>query len=523
MMDDEQMKDGTSQGDSGATGSEGSPDENSLAGKGWDILVGGEENAAEFGGDDPFDLNASPDDSEADSVLMMSADMPPSEPVPDEAYYDRGKGAEGAVPYEGAVGETPTKASSYGVPNANGVIELPPLGEEAPVGTESLNDLGPTPPSSVDMGGLKDMGPTTPEDLVTPEPLPYDESGEPTTPESLVTDEPLPFGEGSAPFGGESEPFGETAPEAQPAAYTPPTVGEAIGEEEPAPGGMAFAALPSAYSRPDDPFADSWTPRDTGPELAADKDIQEKLVTQERVDALWDEINSVYAVAVNDVRGYFSSTESALADLKKARELLMAGYDNFDNAEQLVMRVKARLRLEEKVRQWARTRGTWIAIYLILWLLLLSSLSIITFQLQEAIIAQQLVPDWMAATILPGLFGGLGGVVGALWVLITHISKKRDFDPIHTSWYITNPFLGFALGVITYLILLVSSSMMNTSTTITDIAANPTSPIIYALCVIVGFNQNVLWALVDRVIKAIIPPDEDKATVEESAVSQPDA
>jgi hypothetical protein len=39
----------------------------------------------------------------------------------------------------------------------------------------------------------------------------------------------------------------------------------------------------------------------------------------------------------------------------------------------------------------------------------------------------------------------------------------------------------------------------------------------------VGFNQNVLWALVDRVIKAIIPPDEDKSTVEESAVSQPDA
>ena len=513
MMDDEQTKDGASQEDSGATGG---ADENSLAGKGWDILVGGQDNAAEFGGSDPFDLNAAPDDSEADSVLMMSASAPPAESVPDEAYYDRGKGAEGAV--EGAV-SPPSGAATYGVPNTNGVIELPPLGEAAPATAGSLDDLGPTPPSSIDAGGLNDMGPTIPEDLVTPEPLPYDESGQPTTPEGLVTDEPLPFGEGGSPFGESEEPFGEAAPAAQPAAYIPPMGSE----EEPAPGGMAYAALPSAYARPDDPFADSWKPADTGPELAADKEIQAKLVTQERVDALWDEINSVYAIAVNDVRGYFSSTESALADLKKARELLMAGYDNFDNAEQLVMRVKARLRLEEKVRQWARTRGTWISVYLILWLLLLSSLSIITFQLQEAITAQQLVPSWMASTILPGLFGGLGGVVGALWVLITHISKKRDFDPIHTSWYITNPFLGFALGVITYLILLVSSSMMNTATTITDIASNPTSPIIYALCVIVGFNQNVLWALVDRVIKAIIPPEEDKATVEESAVGQPDA
>lgn len=522
MMDDDQRNDGTPQDESSAVGGEGTADENSLAGKGWDILVGGEENAAEFGGDDPFDLNAEPDDSEADSVLMMSADMPPGESVPDEAYYDRGKGAKGAVPYEGEV-SAPAGSAAYGVPDTNGVIELPPLGEEAPPPAASLDDLGPTPPSSMDAEGLKDMGPTTPDDLVTPEPLPYDESGEPTSPEGLVTDEPLPFEESEAPFGGSEEPFGEASPAAQPAAYSPLTEGEATGEEEPAPGGMAFAALPSAYSRPDDPFADSWKPADTGPELVADKDIQAKLVTQERVDALWDEINAVYAVAVNDVRGYFSSTESALADLKKARELLMAGYENFDNAEQLVMRVKARLRLEEKVRQWARTRGTWIAVYLILWLLLLSSLSIVTFQLQVAIIAQELVPEWMAATILPGLFGGLGGVVGALWVLITHISKKRDFDPIHTSWYITNPFLGFALGVITYLILLVSSSMMNTTTTISDIASNPTSPIIYALCVIVGFNQNVLWALVDRVIKAIIPPEEDKATVEESAVGQPDA
>lgn len=484
--------------------------ETSLKGKGWDILVGGEGNAAEFGGDDPFDMNATPDDDEADSVLMMSAETEAAAPVPAEAYYDRGKGAEGAVPHEEADAEPPPRdlspdelgAVAYGVPNERGVIELPPLGEGMPAASSgSLDDLGPTPPSAVE----------------TPAPA-LDDLG-PTVPEGLVTDEPLPFGEGGVPFGESEGTFGGPTPvtPAPATAYVPPTSN--TGEEAPIP---VAAALPTAYARVDDPFADSWAPVDRGPELAADKEIQTKLVTQERVDALWEEINRVYEVVVNDVRGYFSSTEAALADLKKARELLMAGYDNFDNAEQLVMRVKARLRLEEKVRQWARTRGTWIAVYLIIWLLLLSSMSIVTFQIQEALRTQGLVPDWMAATILPGLFGGLGGVIGALWVLITHIAKKRDFDPIHTSWYITNPFLGFALGVVTYLILLVSSGLMNTSTTMAQIASNQTSPLIYALCVIVGFNQNVLWALVDRVIKAIIPPDEDKATVEESAVGQPD-
>ena len=55
------------------------------------------------------------------------------------------------------------------------------------------------------------------------------------------------------------------------------------------------------------------------------------------------------------------------------------------------------------------------------------------------------------------LFGGMGATIGALWVLNKHIVKKRDFDPIHTPWYVTNPFMGLMLGIITYLVVRVGS------------------------------------------------------------------
>ena len=46
---------------------------------------------------------------------------------------------------------------------------------------------------------------------------------------------------------------------------------------------------------------------------------------------------------------------------------------------------------------------------------------------------------------------------------------------------------------------------------------DPGSPGLYALCVIVGFNQNVLWSLVDRVVDAILPGVDSASTIEDAA------
>ena len=276
----------------------------------------------------------------------------------------------------------------------------------------------------------------------------------------------------------------------------------------------------------DDPFA-SMQDRDIysgkeldGPELPLDETLAKTLITPDRVNALWDEINEAYDMVVNDVRGHFETTQQAIDLLKKARELLLSGPENFDNAEKLVIEVKSRLRLEEKVRQWSNTRGAWLAAYLLLWLSLLSIGSLATGQVQ--MFATRFVPEWMADTWLPCLFGGLGGVVGALWVLNKHITKKRDFDPLHTMWYVTNPILGAALGVGTYIIVRGGGWVLTGVAASGDVNMTTAGRLtLAAICFVVGFNQNVLWSLVDRFVKAIIPPSEDdeQAVTDDSASS----
>ncbi len=485
------------QGTDDAEESRGPADESaSLEGLGWDILVGGKDNPFALGGEDPFDLSSedaadrsesgSPfaDDAEVDAILEglseLASDLLTGE-MPDDAFWDRGRGA-----------ETPEPS-----PSSDESAEPPPR-------DLSPEDLGYRPTSEpVEVAG---------EEAPAPAAEPETPVGGPISAEPAVIAETEEVAEELA-----EEP--ETAAPASP--ITDDEIDALLSEpaSQPSPSSPAVstwaAPVPQSFAIYD-PFKTdvdvklSVTP---APDLPLDKEMENLLITPERINALWDEINETYGYVVDDVRGHFSTTERAIADLKRARELLLAGAENFDNAEELVFQVKSRLRLEEKVRQWSRARGTWLGAYLILWFTLLVLAILVSNRVQVAL--EPHVLDWVLASLLPGLFGGLGGVVGALWVLIKHIVKKRDFDPIHTPWYVTNPFMGIALGVVTYLVVRggggILSSVAGTSTEYLSAA----SPALYLLCVVVGFQQNVLWSLIDRFVNAVMPErreDEVAAT-----------
>nr|MBN1228957.1 hypothetical protein [Anaerolineae bacterium] len=443
----------------------------SLDGRGWDILVGGEEHAHTVGGEDPFDSQ----DANAELGETLPTGESPFGAMPSDAFYDRGRGEETPVPpeiSEAATSQPPRDLSPQD------------MGRHTPMAV-------PTQPDTVDMGieGFETPPVSLGELTTPPAGLPADlgTATQPATPFASEADV-MPFGSrGISPF------------------------------ETPAPGTgtPTTPAKKRDFSRPYDPFEEEMPLRDFKDEYPPKGELEKQLITRERIDALWDEINETYATVIDDVRGHFNTTETAITDLKKARELLLAGEEHFDNAEEIVKRVKARLRLETKVRQWSRTQGTWLAIYLVVWLLLLFTIFLSTNRINQ--IVEPLVPNWLGAALLPGLFGSVGGVVGALWVLIKHIARKRDFDPIHAPWYIINPFMGMALGIIAYFLLFASSTLLGADTPLTllDIEGGRLYGL-YGLCVVIGFNQNVLWALVDRVTKAIVPPEETVAVLDET-------
>jgi hypothetical protein len=405
--------------------------------------------------------------------------------MPDDAFWDRGRGAEAPEPSpsSGEAAEPPPRDLSpedLGYRPTSEPVEV--AGEEAPAPAaepvEVAGEEEPAPEPETPVGGPISAEPAV---IAETEEVAEELAGEPEVAEtaSPITDSEI------------DDLLSEPAPQPSP----------------PSPAVSTWAApVPQSFAVYD-PFktdADVKISVTPGPDLPLDKAMENLLITPERINALWDEINETYDYVVDDVRGHFSTTERAIADLKRARELLLAGAENFDNAEELVFQVKSRLRLEEKVRQWSRARGTWLGAYLILWFTLLVLATLVSNRVQVAL--EPHVLDWVLASLLPGLFGGLGGVVGALWVLIKHIVKKRDFDPIHTPWYVTNPFMGIALGVVTYLVVRggggVLSSVAGTSTQF-DLSA--ASPALYLLCVVVGFQQNVLWTLIDRFVNAIMP------------------
>jgi hypothetical protein len=458
-----------------------SEESTSLSGKGWDILVGGQTNPFAKGGEDPFD--------------QKGAVTPESTENPFVAESASGTvNASAADPgLAGMAQPEPGEASpASGVPVMSGIVEMPP--------SEPLTS-----------GGVIEVAP----------------QAETASPDIIEVSPPSPTP--SMPGVVEVEPLsGVTPPPGSPHIIEmPPSIPVDLGIESGMQGAVAglggppasaWAASSQSFSVSDPFQASSFDENAPEQDLAVDENVASKLVTMDRMNALWEEINETYDLVINDVRGYYDTTGKAIVQLKESRELLMAGADNFDNAEKLVMEVKAHLRLEEKIRQWTKTRGVWLEAYLLIWLLMLALSSLLTLRVDK--VAVNFVPDWMAQTWLPGMMGGVGAVVGSLWVLNKHISKNRDFDPIHTLWYVTNPFLGIALGVITYIIIRGGGGILINAAGGSGFVFTPeTSLMLYALCVVVGFNQNVLWTLIDRFVKTVIPKDSDGADLPAATAS----
>jgi hypothetical protein len=498
-------------------------DKASLEGKGWDILAGGKDHASETGGDDPFDAGSSasaeasaenpfaegsgsssasapnPFDEPVGSSMVAGGENPfdddptgevmdsghgstEAENVPPEAYGDWGRGGErpDPMPTPGATGEPEPRD-----------IKPEELGYQPGREPESMPTT-PRPSTYSDEDVLPSGGEAPPGRLVPPSPE--------------LTGVGTPLSDGVEVSASPDHPLSETMEVAKPSRFASPP--KAAGLEAPFHVFDPFEPTgePPVYTQP-------------GEELPLDPGLGPQLVTPERVNALWDEINETYEAAIADVRGHFQSTDKILSELKRARELLLSGLENFDNAEVIVKRVKARLELEQKVRGWSRTVGTWIAVYLVAWLGTLVLLVMIQAPVVDTF--AQLMPRDMAAAYIPALWGALGGVLGGLWVLIEHTARKRDFDPMHTRWYVLNPFMGMGLGVVMYALFQMGVIVGGVGTGQPAQTADLTQAtpwLLYGFCLVVGFQQNVLWDLLDRLLDVLRGGErKEEAAANESA------
>lgn len=179
--------------------------------------------------------------------------------------------------------------------------------------------------------------------------------------------------------------------------------------------------------------------------------------------------------------------------------------EQFDEAERVLNEVENRINLAERVRAWsASVRMRLILLEIAFAILIIIGLIFLPDALTSA--APSILPA-QASGMLSSLdllvnsmlWGGLGGVFSALIGLQTHKILEEDVDRNWAVWYIATPFMGFVMGA--FLFLIVRATLL---LTFPSTGGQITSGwIIYLVSGLVGFQQNIAYEIVERIMKAL--------------------
>ncbi len=247
--------------------------------------------------------------------------------------------------------------------------------------------------------------------------------------------------------------------------------------------------------------------RESTAHLEASEAMMDLLITEERLVSLWNRIDQCQ----HDIRTKVPSLAIArqLADqVERARNELLAGRSRYEEAERAVNEVELRIVAVERSLKDTRF-AYWLLIYELLWSDFLA-LTLVGLSLLSTATAGDILYAGLSAA-----WGGLGGIIGALHALWRHVSRDVDFSRQYGSWYITNPILGVFLGAVIFIVMRAGLISLDVGATTESLG---TPYVIYVLAAIVGFQQNVAYDLLRRVIQVFSPTSgENGAPATESS------
>lgn len=311
----------------------------------------------------------------------------------------------------------------------------------------------------------------------------------PPLPETATPSTPAVGFQPYNPFGSEPKP----APQytiAQPVASSPDDLSsrESLGLDE----GVSTQGATGAYALPP---------------VVEDESMVSRLITNERIDQLWRRIEAAEKQAVSDDSSLPHQRTANLENLKAARNLLLGGRKNYEDAQRYMVEVESDLLYAGRVRRWSYSYGLLVLIYNLLWLglLVLGVLSASAVSERFAIDGTLLTAEFTMTIWVTVLSGGLGGVSKSIFSLATHVSKQ-DFDRQHLMWYLTSPLMGAVMGVFVVMATQIGIFTLSGGNT----AGGSAVYILYVLSWLAGFQQNIALKLVERAIELVFKPEEEK-------------
>ena len=225
-----------------------------------------------------------------------------------------------------------------------------------------------------------------------------------------------------------------------------------------------------------------------------------------RRQELWAEIDELYgevpAVLCTDEK-----QADALELLQQAQNILMEKPRQFDVARYKVGQVQSLITRRVNTVRWTNTYGWGMLAYEMLWFVGLSlailyaplvarTIEGLTGQGTSFITVSEL---WSTAA-----WGGIGGMLGALYSLYWHAAKIKDFDKQYVMWYVVQPVIGVVIGGLVYVIIGAGFFAALGQAT----AGGPTilSLFPYAVASIAAFRQRFILEIVDRIIQFLTSP-----------------
>jgi hypothetical protein len=251
------------------------------------------------------------------------------------------------------------------------------------------------------------------------------------------------------------------------------------------------------------------------------EEIVKQFVTPQRLRDLWHQIDALQEDVIQSVQADRSGTDVYQQDLLYASSLLLQAPGNYDEAREIVYRIRGDLLREKRVTESVRRYVPLLLIYYAVWLVVIGAATRLDPQFR------QMIPDNLPILKLafpPILFGGLGALFNGVMAIIDHTTRRRDFDPVYISWYLINPLSGALLGLVTFILFVVTGTSFTPNLISDPNVANTQTPLaIWLLAFVVGWQQNTAVRLLNNFLKTVSPDTKTTMQVERPTTPSPDS
>jgi hypothetical protein len=247
----------------------------------------------------------------------------------------------------------------------------------------------------------------------------------------------------------------------------------------------------SDFTVPEGPGAAAVTQAE---KVTASDEMVALLISDENTQLLWKRIDDSIGQIHKRVQSQ-SMARQLFDQIQAARNELLGGKANYEEAERFINEVEYRISQGERVRTWSYTFGGILFLYEFAFAI--AMVYVLFIHLVSGLQPNGHFIVYMGVSMV---FGGLGGVMGAWFSLVKHVAQDQDFEWQHTMWYLTSPLLGVFSGLVVVVIAYVGliSLLPNTDTTGINIAT-PWS--VYLLAFLTGYQHNVFIDLLKRALK----------------------